>query len=447
MFQKRFLSFLFVALVSLMASAAAFGQGAPVSGIVKLQKADGTSTPVAGAVVEAFRSDIDRGKMPEAKTNKRGEFTFVSFPLGQRFTLAVSGPGIGPRIQADVKGGMENIEIIVNEGDGRRLTETEVRQAAKTTAGAPVGELSEAEKKERAELEKKNAEILERNKKIQSGDETARRANTEGRAALEAKNYDLAVAKFDEGIAAVPDYVGSTPILVAGKIIALKNRGFDLYVQGAKASEASAKLEKYAAAKKEYDAALAAFKLGSEVVKRAEPATDPKDQQARTAVMRDLYINSIEVHRLMAVGQVDTSRTADAEALINEYLATEADPVKKTAMQVTLGDIMRASGEFDKAVATYKAVLQAAPDNNEVMASLGLSLVAQGTSVDPPNREQLQEGLNYMQKYADTVSILPTDPPTVQQFKQSVKDTVEYLKTEQKLKAQPAKSAAPKKKG
>ena len=108
---------------------------------------------------------------------------------------------------------------------------------------------------------------------------------------------------------------------------------------------------------------------------------------------------------------------------------------------------MRAAGEFDKAVAAYKTVLETSPDNSEVMASLGLSLVAQGTSVDPPNRDQLQEGLNYMQKYADTVAVLPTDSPTVQAFKQSVKDTVEYLKTEQKLKAQPTKAAAPKRKG
>jgi hypothetical protein len=92
-------------------------------------------------------------------------------------------------------------------------------------------------------------------------------------------------------------------------------------------------------------------------------------------------------------------------------------------------------------------VLETTPENTEVMASLGLSLVAQGTSVDPPNREQLQEGLNYMQKYADTVAISPSDPPTVQEFKKSVKDTVEYLKTEQKLKAQPTKAAPARKKG
>ena len=64
----------------------------------------------------------------------------------------------------------------------------------------------------------------------------------------------------------------------------------------------------------------------------------------------------------------------------------------------------------------------------------------QATTVDPPNKEQMQEGLNFMQKYADTVQILPTDSKSDQEFKQSVKDTVEYLKTEQKLKAQPAKA-------
>jgi tetratricopeptide (TPR) repeat protein len=182
-----------------------------------------------------------------------------------------------------------------------------------------------------------------------------------------------------------------------------------------------------------------------DVVKKAPAATDPKDQEIRKSLMNDLYTTVIEIHRLMAVGQVDTTKTADAEVVIKEYIAIETDAPKKAKALSTLGDIMRASGEFDKAVAAYKTVLETTPDNSEVMASLGLSLVAQGTSVDPPNREQMQEGLNYMQKYADTVAILPTDSPTVQEFKKSVKDTVEYLKTEQNLKAQPTK--APRKKG
>jgi tetratricopeptide (TPR) repeat protein len=437
--------------VSFVCGSTVFAQNAPVRGEVKLKKADGTVVPVADAIVDAYRMDIDSGKMPEAKTNKRGEFSFVGFPLGQRFVLAVSGPGIGPRIQPDVKGGMERIVFVVNEGDGRRLSEAEAREAAKLSTEVPTGGLNEAQKesarKQREDFEKKNAEIKAKNEKIQADDETARRADLEGKAAIKEKNWDLAVAKFSEGIAAVPDYVGSTPVLLIGKMTALKNRGFDIYLQGAKSPDVAVRLEKYNAAKKEYNDALAAYAQAAEIMKKAAPATDPKEQTFRKAVNTDLYITVIEVHRLMAVGQVDTTRIADADAVIKEYLTTETDPAKKSAALTTLGDIMRYSGDFEKAVAAYKTVLETSPENTEVMASLGLSLVAQGTSVDPPNREQLQEGLNYMQKYADTVAILPTDPPTVQEFKKSVKDTVEYLKTEQKLKAQPTKSTTTRKKG
>src|SRR5688500_12464436 len=102
-------------LISFVASLAAFvavdnvlAQGAPVRGVVKVKKADGTEAPVADAVVDAYRIDLGRGTMPSAKTNKRGEFSFVQFPLGQIFALAVSGPGIGPRVEPGVKGGNEN---------------------------------------------------------------------------------------------------------------------------------------------------------------------------------------------------------------------------------------------------------------------------------------------------------------------------------------------------
>jgi tetratricopeptide (TPR) repeat protein len=440
MSRMNFLTLFMAAVLFSLGGLTAFAQNSPVRGEVKLQKKDGTTVPVADAVVEAFRTDIDKGKMPEAKTNKRGEFSFVGFPLGQRFVLAVSAPGIGPRIQPDVKAGMERIVILVTEGDGRRLTEDEARAAAKASANLPPGGAPEVDRKHREDLEKKNADIKAKNEKLLADDEVARKANTEGRAALEAKNYDLAIAKFSEGIAAVPDYVGSTPVLLAGKMVALKSRGFDIYVQGAKSPDVSMRLEKYNAAKKEYNDALGAYAQAVDIVKKAPAATDPKDQQTRKALMSDLYINVIEVHRLMAVGQVDTTKTAEAEVIIREYIEFEPDPAKKSKALTVLGDIMRYSGDFEKAVTAYKTVLETTPENTEVMASLGLSLVAQGTSVDPPNREQMQEGLNYMQKYADTVAILPTDPQTVQEFKKSVRDTVEYLKTEQKLKAQPTKT-------
>lgn len=442
MIRTRLISFLFAAAALFVGVVAVSAQTQPTHGQVVLQKADGTKIPVADAVVEAYRTDIDRGKMPSAKTNKKGEFTFAGMVPGQRYAIAVSAPGVGPRVQPDVKAGMDNVTITVTEGDGKALTEAEVRQVASQAATSPGGKVSAEEAAKQAELAKKNAEIMKKNEQIQAADATAAKSNTEGQAALKASNWEVALAKFDEGITAVPDYVGSTPIMLAGKMIALKNLGFNQYVAGARETDATARLAKYGAAKDQYHKALTAFEQAMAVLNAAPAATDPKEQTNRTTIKANLFETAIEVHRLMAVAQIDTTRTADAEKVIADYSAFETDAVKKAKAAATLGDIMRNAGDFPKAITAYKAVLEAQPDNNEVMAKLGLSLVGQATTVDPPNKEQMQEGLNYMQKYADTVQVLPTDSKTDQEFKQSVKDTVEYLKNEQKLKPQaPAKTA------
>lgn len=433
---RKLLLVSFVASIAVFAAAGSgFAQGQPVRGVVKVTKADGTTVPVADALVEVFRTDA-KGTLPPSKTNKKGEFVFVQFPFGQTFALSISGAGISPKIEPGVRGGREDIVITVAEGDGKKLTEAEVRETLAQAVNVPSGELTAAQKKEQEELEKKNAEIIAKNKRIQEGDAIASKANADGIAALNAKDYSTAIAKFGEGVAAVPDFVGSTPVMLNGKMVALRLRGYEVYREGAANPDAAVRKAKYQDANKDYDEALAAFTQAMAVIKGAPAATDQNDQKNRADATLKLLTNAVEIHRLKAAGGVDLSKTADAAIVIEEYIAAEPDPAKKTSAKVTLGDIMRLAGEFDKAIAAYRSVLETAPDNNEVMASLGLSLVALGTSVEPANKEQLQEGLNYMQKYADTVSILPTDPKHIQEFKQSVKDTVEYLKTEQKLKPQ-----------
>jgi tetratricopeptide (TPR) repeat protein len=429
-----------MAVVGVVAGPVLAQSSAPVHGTVKVQKADGTQVPVAGALVESYRTDMSKGSGPSATTNKRGEFSFVGFQLGYKYALAVSGPGISPVVKPDIKAGMDNVGIIVSEGDGRKASEEEVRQFVASglanTAGKPA-----VKTKEQEELERKNAEIMAKNKKIQEGDEIARRANTEGVEALKIKNYDLAIAKFDEGVTAVPDYIGSTPVMLNGKLVALKARGFDKYKEGTPLQDLEARRAKYDAANQDYNEALKAYDQAMAVVKAAPAPTTPAEQKTRDNIVLELLTNAIEVHRLKAVSGIDGSRADEVVPLVEQYVALETDPAKKITARTTLGDIMRNAGQFEKAIAAYRGVLETSPDNLEVMASLGLSLVAQGTSVTPPNKEQLQEGLNYMQKYADTVQILSTDPKNIQEFKQSVKDTVEYLKTVEKLKAQPTPKA------
>lgn len=439
MFRNRFLKLIFIAAVVMVVQTAVMAQLQPVSGTVELLKADGTREPVANALVEVYRVDV-KVSFPAARTNKKGEFSFAGLPMGPTLAFGVSAPGCAPVIFPNVKAGQQRLLITMSPGDGSKLSEDEVRSGANAPASGS-GQPTAEEKKQQAEFEKKNNEIKEKNKKIEEGDALAKRSFEEGNAALKAENFELALAKFDTGVSAVPDFVGSTPILLSGKMLALKNLGFNRYREGAASSDPSVRIGKYQEANKYYEDALAAFQQALDVIKNAEAAADTAEQKRRDQMRAELYASATEIHRLKAVGQVDTSKTADALAVITEYMNLEADPAKKLAARLTLGDIMRAAGDFEKAVAAYKAVLEVKPDHADAMGSLGLSLFAQGVAMVPEDKALQQEGLNYMQKYTEIAPIAPTDSQAVRELKQSVKETVDYLKNQQKMT--PQKVATP----
>ncbi len=94
---------------------------------------------------------------------------------------------------------------------------------------------------------------------------------------------------------------------------------------------------------------------------------------------------------------------------------------------MTLADILREAGDSENAIVAYRKALETSPDNPDALAGIGLSLFNSGVVAD--NKEQKQEGLNYMQKFADTA---PENHP----LKASVRDAVEYLKTQDKLTPQ-----------
>jgi tetratricopeptide (TPR) repeat protein len=303
--------------------------------------------------------------------------------------------------------------------------------------------MSDEEKKQRAEIEAKNAEITAKNEKIKNADELARKANAEAQAAYNAGNYDLAIEKYSEGIEAVPDFIGSTPILWSGKMMSLKAKGRGLYNEAVKLTDADQKKAKYAEANRYFDETLAGFDAAMKIINAAEPAKDPADQKRRDAMKLGLYSVAIDAHRLKAVTLIDSSKADQAGALITEYEALETDPAKKVAALTTLGDIMRLSFNYDKAAAAYRSALEMKPDHYDAMAGLGLSLFAQGAAATPEDKDLEQEGLNYMQKYTEVAPVSPSDPPAVAELKKSVKEAVDYLKSQ---KMAPQKVAAPGKK-
>ncbi len=97
---------------------------------------------------------------------------------------------------------------------------------------------------------------------------------------------------------------------------------------------------------------------------------------------------------------------------------------------------MREGNDSDNAIIAYKAALVTSPDNPDALAGLGLSLFNAGVVSD--NTPQKQEGLNYMQRFAE---VAPDNHP----LKSSVRDAVEYLKTQDKLTPEKTKASTKKK--
>jgi len=441
MFRKSFLFVIFVALAPLAVSVTAYAQTAPLAGTVVFQKG-GKDVPVENALVEVYRTDI-KGYY-KTQTKKNGEFRFVGVLFGD-YAIAVSAPNAAPTVFPNVRAGREDIRIVMDPGDGRKYTEAEARQAAANASklgGSETGGLSDEQKKQQAEFEKKNEEIKAKNEKIMAADSLAVKSNAEGHAALKAEDFDLAIAKFSEGIAAVPDFVGSTPILINGKMLALKGKGFKLYKEGATSGDATIKKAKFDEANKAYDDGLASFRDALAVIARAEAVTDPGEQKRRETLKHDLYAVAAEIHRLKVAGGVDVSRIEEATTVIAEYLALESNPEVKLTTQMGLGDMLTRAAEFEKAVTAFRQVLVMKPDHAEAMGKLGLALFAVGTANE--NKELQQEGLNFMQKYIDLSPVSPTDSQAVKELKISIKESVDYLKS-QKMTPQKAPAGGKKK--
>lgn len=434
MLKKYFVSLL--ALTILLASSLmVFAQTAPVRGKVELKKADGTVTPYEGAVIDVYRTDV-KAKLPSGKSDKKGFFVFAGLPLGATMTLAISGKGIKAEMYPGIKAGNENITITVYEGDGKALTEDEVRSALSTgPKQSQSGEESAEAKKAREEYEKQLAEAKAKNEKIEKANEIVKKAGEEGAKAFNDKNYDLAIAKFDEGINADPDFTPNVVLFSHNKALAYRSRGFEAYRQSV--SDAANKASWLEKAKNDFAGSLAASNKTLEIIGKV---ADPAEAAKYTKNKFDAIENLVEVRRLMIRTNSDSSQVSEIGPALETYLALETDNAKKIKYQVGVGDAYRLSGNTAMAIPLYRKVLEADPNNFDAMGYLGLCLFAEGAGAS--NKEQMQEGLNLMQRFSETATDKPGDKDYAE-FKQSVAEAVKYLKEQEKLVPQKvAKPAA-----
>lgn len=440
MIRKFSILSIFVIATLLSASVAAFAQATPVSGMVELQKKDGTVVPLEGATVEAFRSDI-KSSGPADKTDKKGNFSFAGLALGATYILSVSAPGAAPSVLPGVKPGMDGLKITLSEGDGHRLSPDDAR---KTAAQANVGgtrEMTAEDKKAQAEYEAKVKEVTEKNSKIQQETAIIETSLKEGNAAYQAKNWDMAVAKYDQGINANPTFAGSAPVLMNNKGAALRERAVVTYNENVKSTDPSAKVAAFTKVRGDLGMAADMYAKSVEILKASQP-TDFNDPSLKTQQLATALRGAYDTYRLMALTeQVDETKIDTAKVLIPEFIATETDPARKELAKLILGDLYRVTGNSENAIAEYRKALESSPESLDAMAGLGLSLVNQGYIVleegkaakdkakEESGKATLQEGANYLQKYASAA-------PDNHKYKADALGLIESLKAEQKIAPQ-----------
>jgi len=413
-----------------------FAQSLPVTGKVQLRKSDGTMVPLAGAVVQPFQTDA-KGAAPSDKTDKKGQFSFAGLRVGATYVLSVSGPGAAPTYLPNVKPGNDNLSITLDEGDGQKFTEAEVRAAIAGGNRTAVAAQSSAEpsadqKKAAADRAKLEAEYAVKKTEVEGKNVIIQKALEDGNAAYEAKNYDAAIAKYDEGIAADPAFAGSAPVFLNNKGTALRERAVILYNQNVKTTDATAKLAAFKKVRQDFANAVDSFDNSLKVSKGAAAGDVPDPKIAEAAKMNALR-GAKETFRLMAATeQVDDTKTPLAQLLIPEYIAVETDTAKKDEAKLILADVYRVAGDSQNAILAYRQVLEASPGNIDAMAGLGLSLVNLGYVNN--DKTQLQEGANVLQKFASAA-------PDTNKYKADALGLIENLKNEQNVVPQKAAPA------
>lgn len=426
-------SLVFGLVITFAGLSAVSAQTAPVNGKIELVKEDGTRVPVADALVEPFRMDI-KASAPSAKTNARGEFNFAGFALGASYYLAVSGAGISPTFLPNVRAGQERLLITVKPGDGRRLTEAEVREgaAAASATSEQRAEMTAEQKKAQAEYEAKVKEVEAKNAKATKVNEVVGRAIKEGNDAFTAKNFDLAIAKYDEGIAIDPEYVGSAPIFYNNRGAAFLQRAIINYNTAIKASDVDAKVAGLGSTRKDLADAAAGYLNSWNVLKNA-PASDIVDKGVYESAKLGTLRGARDIFKMaVRTEQVDPDMIEAAKVLIPEFVAVETDAAAKADANLVFADLYRVVGDSENAIAAYKRILSTSPTDHDALAGAGLSLVNLGYMND--DKEKLQEGANMLQQYANSA-------PDGHKFKADAVALIDQLKKEQNVT--PQKTAAP----
>jgi tetratricopeptide (TPR) repeat protein len=410
MISKYFFAAFAVTILVASAAVTTCAQVAELRGHVFMQQADGQKVPLADAVIDVFRTDLNAKY--NTKTNKKGEFVFAGLPLTGTYTIAASHPTASPNFVPGYRVGQDiPCEIVLTPGNGKRLTLEDLKTAAPTNAGgsskggSSSGE-SAADKAKREELMRKNAEIEAGNKKITEANEIVARTFKAGNEALIAassatkannsdeaiKQYTTAVTQYDEGLAADAEQ----PAILTNKAVALKGRGVERFNAAvrSKTLDDAGRSAAIQVAKDDFKAAAETSTKAVTMLKGQTAPTDPAELQRYNANKYAAMITNAEAMRLF-VSKADPTQSEAGLAAFKDYLAVETDPAKKAKAQLDMAQMLLDSGAADKALVEFQAILATTPDSPEANLGAGLAVYAAG------DKTKFQEAANYLQHFVD----------------------------------------------
>jgi tetratricopeptide (TPR) repeat protein len=401
------------AVLLLISSAIASAQVGPLRGQVQVKQADGKLAPVPGAQIDVYRKDLP-GKF-ETKADKKGNFVFAGLPFTGHYLIAISGAGVAPYVEPEVRpGGERDLSIIVGPGDGSRLTEADAKKFASSSAAAPAGASESAEDKaKREEAIKKNAQITAQNEKNKNINEIIGRTFKAGNDAYMAKKYDEAVAAYDEGLAADAEQ----PALWTNKARALESRAVEKFNKGDKEP-----------AKADMKAAADAAGKAVELIKAQTAPTDPAELNRfnlNKVVAMSVYADAMRLF----VSNVDKTKAADGVKAYEEYIALETDPKKKEMAEVQAAKIMFDANEYDNAIAAYKKILDRNPDDPDALVYSGMTLFNQAYLNN--DKAKFQEAANFLQRFIEKA-------PDTHPLKADAKGVLDNIKASQNIKPEAA---------
>src|SRR3989440_6270955 len=214
------LNLITLAVVLPFSAVVASAQTEQMRGTVKIVSADGQQTPVAGAVVDVYRTDMKADY--HTKSDKKGEWVFAGLPFVGTYTVSISAPGASPMTKAGIRARANTpVDVVLTPGNGKKLTEAEALAASKGDASSGnTGGDSTADKAKAEEMKKENEKISKENEKISNSNKVIADSFKNGNTALMAGNeadrankhdeaiklYGDAIQQYDAGVAADPEH-------------------------------------------------------------------------------------------------------------------------------------------------------------------------------------------------------------------------------------------------